>query len=265
MVKVPSVSRGSAPHRFDVDRLFRLVCALDDQLEMPVSQIEELLGRKSDEYSRFLQSGGLINTAAGVWTAGKGISFLSAALRNERLEEVKEALLEVPSFAAFADRVTKLGSEEYLDAKSLGRGSTTYRVLGEVTLICATVANSRIYRTQNVPSLKEFSVIARTRYSSLNRDVSDLVATGEWLEALIQHDGIHPEVAKQGLDAASVAGLLKRSTEGSTSQLRYRNRVLHVLRIQSGLPRIDQVLLYKGDYLIPGQASVSLRILESAP
>ena len=112
----------------------------------------------------------------------------------------------------------------------------------------------------NVPSPEEFSRIARERFTSLDREGSGLVATGEWLEALIREDGIHPEVARRQLDAASEAGLLRRSTEGSTTQLRFRDRVVHVLRTQSGEPVIEQVFLYRGDYLIPGKASVSLRI-----
>lgn len=255
-----SAKQGTSPLRFNVDRLFRLVCALDDRVEMPVPQVEEFLGSKANEYGRFLQSGGLVHSAAGVWTAGERIPFLSAALRNERVEEVREALLEVPSYGAFADRLRDLAPGESLATKDLGRGSTTYRVLGEVTLICAAVSSNGIYSTHNVPGSEEFSLIARERFSSLHREGSDLVATGEWLEALIQEDGIHPEVARRELDAASEAGLLRRSTEGSTTQLRFRDRVVHVLRTQSGQPVIEQVFLYRGDYLIPGKASVSLRI-----
>ena len=256
----PAARRGISPLRFSVDGLFRLVCALDDRVEMSVPQIEEVLGSKANEYGRFLQSGDLVHSATGGWTAGERIPFLAAALRNERVEEVREALLEVPSFSAFADRISGHARGEPLATKDLGRGSTTYRVLGEVTLICAAVSRSRIYATPNVPSPEEFSPIARQRFTSLDREGSGLVATGEWLEALIQEDGIHPEVARRQLDAASEAGLIRRSTEGSTTQLRFRDRVMHVLRTQSGEPVIEQVFLYRGDYLIPGKASVSLRI-----
>lgn len=261
-VLFPKRGRGTSPLRFNVGQLFRLVCTLDDRVEMSVRQVEEFLGTKANEYGRFLQSGDLVRSAAGIWTAGERIPFLSAALRNERVEEVKEALLEVPSFGAFAKRLSSLAPREALATKDLGRGSTTYRVLGEVTLICAGVSSSRIFPTSNVPTLEEFSLIARDRFSNLRRDESDLVASGEWLEALIQSDGIHPEVARQLLDAASEAGLLRRSTEGSTTQVRFRDHVVHVLRTQSGQPTIEQVFLYRGDYLIPGKASVSLRIDE---
>ena len=256
----PATKRGTAsPLRFNVDRLFRLVCVLDDRVELPVPQVEEFLGSKADEYGRFLQSGGLVRSQGGVWKAGDSIQFLSAALRNERIEEVRDTLLEIPSYAAFAERLKRLAPGEGLAIKELGRGSTTYRVLGEVTLICASVSGD-VYATGNEPSPEAFATIARDRFSSLNREGSDLVATGEWLEALIQGDGIHPEVARRQLDAASEAGLLRRSTEGSTSQLRFKDRVVHVLRSNYGEPVVERVLLYLGDYLIPGTASVSLRI-----
>ena len=172
-------------------------------------------------------------------------------------------LLEVPSVAAFANRIGHLARGEPLDVNELGRGSTTYRVLGEVTLICAAIPGSGIYATPNTPEPNEFSRIALRRFSYLDREGSGLVATGEWLEALIQHEGIHPEIARSQLDAASEAGLLRRSTEGSTTQLRFGDRVIHVLRTESRLPVVKRESLYRGDYLIPGKASVSLRIEDS--
>lgn len=255
-----SNQKGIPFFRFNVDRLFRLVCRLDDLVEIPVSQVGEILGASISEYRRFLKSAHFIKSTTHTWTAGERISFLSAALRNERIDEVREAFLKVPSFAAFSDLLQQLAPGEPLADKELGRGLSTYRVLGEVTLLCATVARSKIYATPNVPDTREFAHIASHRFSSLERDVNGLVATGEWLEALIQHDGIHPETARRLLDAASEAGLLRRSTEGSTTQLRFRHHVVHVLRSESGLPLVDQVSLYRGDYLIPGKASVSLRI-----
>ena len=251
--------------RFNVNLLFRVVCWLDDLVEIPVPQVEELLGVSISEYRRFLQSGDFIKSTTNMWTAGKRIPFLSAALRNERIDEVKEALLEVPSFAAFSDLLQQLAPSETLAGRELGRGLATYRVLGEVTLLCSTVDGSRIYATPNVPDQKEFARIALHRFSSLDRNDDGLVATGEWLEALIQHDGIHPETARRLLDTASETGLLRRSTEGSTSQLRFRDRVVHVLRTESGQPLAAQASLYRGDYLIPGKASVSLRIEGPTP
>ena len=122
------------------------------------------------------------------------------------------------------------------------------------------MSGSGIYATPNVPEVTTFARIALRSFSSIDRDGHGLVATGEWLESLIRDEGIHPEVARRLLDDASEMKLIRRSTEGSTTQLRFDDRIVHVLRVESGLPVIEPIYLYRGDYLIPGKASVSLRI-----
>lgn len=88
------------------------------------------------------------------------------------------------------------------------------------------------------------------------------MATGLWLESLIRKDGIHPEVAVRSLEQANAHAMLRRSTEGSTVQTRYDDRVVHVLRVERGAPVAKPIQIYRGDYLIPGKASVSLRLEE---
>ena len=256
----PSARRSTSFLRFNVERMFHLICALDDHQEMLGPQVEEVTRTKGNEYFRFLRSGGLVDLSRGIWKADDRVSRLSAALRNERVEDARDLLLGVPSFAAFAERIEKLTTGNALNSGDLGRGLTTYRILGEVTLICAAVANSGIHATPNVPEATDFARIALSRFSSLDREGHGLVATGEWLESLIRDEGIHPEVARLLLDEASEKGLLRRSTEGSTTQLRFDDRIVHVLRTRSGLPVVEPIYLYRGDYLIPGKASVSLRM-----
>ena len=217
-----SARRSTSFLRFNVERMFQLICALDDHQEMRDAQVEEIIRAKGKEYLRFLRSGGLVAFSEGVWKAGDRVPRLSAALRNERVGEVRELLLGVPSFAAFAERLRTLTAKSALDTADLGRGSTTYRILGEVTLLCAAVADSGVHATPNVPEAADFAKIALSRFSSLDREGYGLVATGEWLESLIRDEGIHPEIARRLLDEASEKGLLRRSTEGSTTQLRFR-------------------------------------------
>lgn len=254
------VRRSTSFLRFNPERMVRLICALDDYQEMPAADVERIIQSKGDEYRRFLQSAELVHFAEGVWKAGKRIALLSAALRNERIEEVREILLGAPSFGAFAERLGELATGTPLDTTDLGSRLATYRILGEVTLLCAPVSGSGIFATPNVPEAAAFSEIALSRFASLDREGHGLVATGEWLESMIRDEGIHPEVARLLLDEASETGLIRRSTEGSTTQLHFDDRVVHVLRIDSGLPVVVQIFLYRGDYLIPGKASVSLRI-----
>lgn len=246
--------------RFNVARLFRLVCVLDDLVQVPIAQVNEIAGASVSEYRRFLETGGFVTLGQNTWTAHRATAVLSAALRNRRIEEIKESLRQVPSFAAFAVRLGSIPVGEPFDLTELGRGAPTYRALGEVTLLCASISHRTVYSTPNVPELDAFARIAANRFHMLDRDYDGLVATGEWLEALIREDGIHPEVARQQLDACSEAGLLRRSTEGSTPQLRFSDHYVHVLRVDTGLPTVERASLYRGDYLIPGKASVSLRI-----
>jgi hypothetical protein len=132
-------------------------------------------------------------------------------------------------------------------------------MLGEVTEICAPVFGRGLFATLNRPTVEEFAPIALTRFSELDRG-EGLVATGAWLETLIALDGIHPEVARARLNDASAQGLLRRTTEGSTTERRFDNHIVHVLRTKAGKPIVEQVRLYRGDYLIPGKSSTSLRV-----
>ncbi len=250
--------------RFNVDRMIRLICALDDRVEMTEPEVAEALGRRGsrgDEYRRFLQSADLASTRDGTWRAEGLLPRLSAALRHERLDEVREILLAAPSFAAFSGRVEELPVGSALDVATMGRGGFTYRVLGEMTLLCASVADAGVFPTPTAPDVTTFSEIALRRFLALDEG-DGLVATGAWLESLARADGIHPEIARRRLQQASEKGLLRRSTEGSTTQVRFDDRMVHVLRVKSGWPVVEPVHLYRGDYLIPGKASVSLRLEE---
>ena len=243
--------------------MLRLICALDDDQTMSDAQVAALLAagsrRTTDEYRRFLESGELISGTRDNWEARPGIRALSAALRNERVDELRDLLQRAPSFAAFAAQVDQAEIGGVLDLSDVGRGKSTYRILGEITLLCA-----GLYPTPARPDAAAFASTAIHRFLELDRG-EGLVLTGAWLESLIQNDGIHSEVARRRLDEASERGLLRRITEGSTTQVRFRDRVVHVLRLHAGQPIAMPVHLYQGDYLIPGKGSVSLRIEGSTP
>ena len=249
--------------RFDVERLFRLICVLDDNQVMTVEDILEFLGIKNlrglNEYRRFLLSASLVSIDGQTWHAKPSLDKLSAALRNERIEDIRNILLSAPSFAEFTKLIAGLEIGQPLERSLLKRATSTYRILGEITLICAEVRGEGIYPTPTIPNVTEFASLALERYSELESG-DGLVATGDWLESLIRDDGIHPEIARARLNEASEKGFLRRSTEGSTMQIRHDDHILHVLGLKSGLPIITPIHLYRGDYLIPGKASVSLRI-----
>ena len=249
--------------RFDTGRLFHLICALDDSQTLNAEEVVKVLGVKnshgSSEYRRFLLSAGLISIEGQAWYAKPLLGKLSAALRNERIEEIHDTLLAAPSYAAFEAQIAKLEVGQTLEGALLGRGISTYRTLGEITLKCVNVQGEGIYPTPMTPNAAEFASLALERYAELEGG-DGLVATGAWLEVLIRKDGIHPEIARRRLNEASEKGLLRRSTEGSTIQIGHDRHVLHVLRLETELPSVSTIYLYRGDYLIPGKSSVSLRV-----
>lgn len=259
---VSSAAVGVSFQQMNVNRLLRLVCALDDNQVLGSAQAAELIGVRSktaEEYRRFLASAGLIETDDDRWVATPSVRFLSAALRNENAAAFRNALMLAPSFAAFHTLVAQSVPGRIIDVSNLSRSAATYRTLGEMALICATVGRD-LFATPAKPEPGVFAQIALQRFRELDRG-DGLVATGRWLETLIQHDGIHPEVSREALEQASDAGLLRLVTEGSTTQTAFDDHVVHVLRTDSnGIPVAVPVRLYRGDYLIPGKASVSLRI-----
>ena len=261
-------ARNLAFQRFYVGRLLRLICVLDDEQEMDQRQVMEFLGtrhpRDRDEYRRFLSSANLVSVTDGVWRAEPATGPVSAALRNGRIGELREALAAAPSFSTFSARIERSAIGRVVDLSDLGRGAATYRTLGEITLLCAMVRGEGVYPTPAAPDVATFGRAALERFSALDRG-DGLIPVGAWLESLIREDGIHPEHARRLLDEASAKGVLRRSTEGSTTQTRFDGHVVHVLRTDSGLPVVTPVHLYRGDYLIPGKASVSLRIEDPKP
>ena len=248
--------------RMNIDRLFRLVCTLDDRQVLDAAEASAVLNvrpRSTGDYRRFLTSAGLLEMEDGRWKALAPLRDLSAALRNSDAVEFRKTLLRAPSFAAFLSQVGRSPVGQAVELSNLLRVATTYRTLGELALICASVGNC-VYPTPEQPSSGAFAEIALRRFSELDRG-HGLVATGRWLESLIQHDGIHPEFARLSLEQAHEEGLLRRSTEGSTMQTGFDNHVVHVLGTDAGgSPIAMLVRLYRGDYLIPRKASVSLRI-----
>ena len=261
---VKHTTRQVSFQRMNINSLLRLICSLDDNQRLDGLQVAALLdvrsSRSVDEYRRFLLAAGLLDIDDDSWVAAASVRRLSVALRDENTAALREALLEAPSFAAFDAHLAKSTVGHSVDMSHLSRSAATYRTLGELTLTCASVGGN-VFVTPARPEPAPFSQIALRRFRDLDSG-DGLVATGRWLESLIRHDGVHPEVARRGLERASEEGLLRRSTEGSTMQTDFDSHVVHVLRVEAGTPVAVPVHLYRGDYLVPEKASVSLRIEE---
>ena len=271
-LRAPSPSIGY--QRMNINLLLTLICALDDEHTMGQAEIKALLDLSDYSvlhYRRFLASAGCIDVERDSWTATDRLKEISIAAKNMDMQSMLAGLRRAPSFHALAQRVDGLNVGELLDLSDLRQSSRTYLVLGELTLLCASagkdatsvegVRQPMIYPTLNHPRPADFARLALARFRELAA-VEGIVLTGRWFESLIRKDGIHPEVARSSLEHASEAGLLRRTTEGSTPEMEFDDHVVHVLRVEGGMPVAKPIYLYRGDYLIPGKASVSLRIEE---
>lgn len=264
--KAPPKAQAARPAglpRFNVAKMFDLVDRLDNDQALSDDEVIEIVQAKSrdgiEEYRRFLTSASLVAVVGGEWTAVEATQRAAIALRQEDTQTLRRLFAGAPAYQLFESRLAELPVGQAFEPKEFQRSLTTYRMLGEATEICAPVFGKGLFATLNRPSVEAFAPIALARFSDLDRG-DGLVATGAWLEALIQQDGIHPEVARDRLNNASAQGLLRRTTEGSTTEQRFDNHVVHVLRTKAGKPILDEVRLYRGDYLIPGKSSTSLRV-----
>lgn len=254
--------------RMNVNHLLRLICTLDDRQALEQAEVEQLLGlssRSTSHYRRFLASADYIRLEGSRWTTTNLLKELSIAARAKDPRSMQRALAHAPSFQALVQSAKALNHGEPISFSDLPEGSRrAYLMLGELTLLCASVGKGSVFPTLSHPDPADFSELALAQFREL-AGVERIVATGRWLESLIRHEGIHPEVARRSLEQATEAGFLLRFTEGSTVQTQYDHHVVHVLRIEGGMPMAKPIHLYRGDYLIPGKASVSLRLEGGRP
>jgi hypothetical protein len=248
-------------YRFNVEAMLRLIVFLAEQNRASEKEIQRgaALG-DTTEYQKFLASGQLVRAEGEYWIAEEGLDALRMAIRNVDYAALASGFNRVPSFRLFATmlaerRLIRVGEKPPIP----GRGIATYRTLGEITCLGAPIAGEALFFTPNNPKPSEFAIVALRRFEEVAKG-EGLVAVGAWLEALIREDGIHPVYARIRLEEANAAGLLRRSTEGSTTDTRHDQHSLRVLAVIDGTPLIKTVHLYRGDFLIPSKSSSSLRL-----
>jgi hypothetical protein len=263
-----AVSRGTpAPvpfsgwYTFKVQALFDLIIMLDDQQTLTEEAVRNVVGSKAKsatkEYQRFLRSGELIPPDS--WSATPELQELAIALRQNEISRASKMFATVPSVARFFDSLAHTDIGQPWDSSVINRGVGGYMALGEVLLAGASVTKSAYYPTPARPTPTEFPSLAVEAFKALDTG-GGLISTGEWLERLIVQFGVHPRLSRELLIEASAAGLLQRSTEGSTTDTRHDEHQIFVLRLKDGHPTVESVHLYRGDYLISGKSSSSIRI-----
>ena len=247
---------------FRVDRMIALIDELDTQQELSVASVLSTLGIRSvraREYRRFLESGNAVSLRDDSWFATPVLRSIAVAVRGGNMQEVRESFRSLQVFRALETHFSKheVGSEVSLEL--FGRAQTSYSALAEITGLGARVYGSGFFATPRTPNNAQFCNIAIETYNHL-REASDWIPTGQWLECLVSKEGIHPETTRRKLQTCSELGLLKRITEGSTPQTAYDRHTLRVLDVARGTPLVRTVYLYRGDFLIPGKASSSIKL-----
>lgn len=255
-------------YKFSVDRLLSLIDTLENEQELPSATIMRIIGVNTesavDEYRRFLESGAAVKITQTAWTTTPILKQVSIALRNVDLVRLREALSSFPSYSGLINLLRDHPKREPLLPTSFGRANSTYFALAEVSGIGINIYGRGFYATVNEPTNDAFALTAISAYDRLEEG-NGWVATGRWLEELATSEGIHPLIARSRLQTASELGLLKRVTEGSTTDTKFERHTVRVLGHENGVPVIKIEHLYRGDFLIPGKASSSLKIEKSNP
>ena len=182
------------------------------------------------------------------------------AMKEQSYMEMNAFLTGVPAFQQFSNKL-ELGSPLTREASGLRKVAfPTHCTLAELCCIGVRIAGDGIYGTPCNPTPADFVPLALQAYEEVRAGES-FALTGAWLECLAKRFGVHPVYVRQRLREAHQAGYLRRYFEGSTPETRYENRNIHVLRIDEETPVIQKSNLYYGDFLMPGRASVSIKLL----
>lgn len=264
----PDQTGGKAPlYKMSVDSLFRLIEELDRQQTISEARVMVIIDAQKTsglaDYRRFLQSGNAVEFEGDSWRAGPSLRAISTALANVDPEALSQALQVFPAFVGLRDMLLQAAVGNPVPVREVyKRAEATFVMLAEVTTIGAPVFGKGFFQTLTQPSDEEFARHAIDAFSRLPKE-GGWASSGQWLEELIEHHGIHPIVARRRLDSAAERGLVGRFFEGSTTDVKMDRHVIRVLSSSEGVPQLKTDYLYRGDFLMPGRGSSSLRIVEA--
>lgn len=253
----------AALYKVNLDRLFALIDKLETRQQLPLNDVMSSLGVRTasglNDYRRFLESGGAIIVEEDGWSAAPPLSRISVVLQNPDIRELRKEFRLFPSYVELERVLSQETIGVAFNATTFGRAASTYTALAEIVELGVSVHGKGFFVTPLDPGDDEFAKIAVSAYDRLELG-GNWVATGRWLEELIVHHGIHPVVARRRLQSVASSGLIKRVTEGSTTETGHDRHTLRTLATKDGTPYVKVEYLYRGDFLIPGKGSSSLKI-----
>ena len=232
--------------------------SLSDEEGLSITRIKK--NSAYSEYYKFLLAGRFADRKHPGLVKTNFLDQFMKTVREKSYVELNEFLIGVPSFKQFSSKL-KLGEPLTREASGVRmRAFPTYCTLAELCCIGVRFAEDGIYGTPRNPAPADFMPSALQAYEEV-RASEDFALTGAWLEYLIKRFGVHPVYARQRLSEAHQGGYLRRYFEGSTPETRYEDRNVHILEIDGETPVIWKSNLYYGDFLMPGRASVGIKLL----
>ena len=263
-ISLSGVLTGS--YRFPVGSMFELVLAFERKEQITDHEGMRLVGvetpKRYQEFKNFLLAGRFVERRnKGLIKLPPTDDFIQA-IKTRDLDDLKELVSRVPSFVAFLGDLAVGRAATPETIHSIGKAAVpTYVSLSEVCCAALDISGEGIYLTPHSPPPSDFAPMALDAYRRL-RSGENYVLIGRWLEELARREGVHPIRARERLNEAREAGLLERFTEGSTPETQYERHDMAILEFNKGMPTIRRLNLYHGDFLIPGKASVSIRLEE---
>ena len=261
-----STERGAtkpALHKFSVERLIRVIDRLETAQAIPIRAVMEALGVRREnstrDYSRFLITGNTMVVERDQWIALPGLTPVAAALRNADVDEVQDALRIFSMYRSLESFLIEWEPGGPADLSRFGRATSTCLTLAEITQLGVNIVDLGFFPTLARPDDHTFADVALSAYSGIEQE-DGWIATGRWLERLVTEFGVHPCVARVRLQTASERGLIRSMTEGSTTETQFDRHALRALAVIEGSPVVRTEYLYRGDFLIPGKSSSSLKI-----
>ncbi|MBW1702392.1 MAG: hypothetical protein JRJ11_12425 [Deltaproteobacteria bacterium] len=257
----------SGSYKFSPNKMFSLIGRVVEKGHISREEAKNTINVKVWDtyfkYERFLRSGGLVLEEREDLLKTNILVDLWEALRTTDTDKFRTILMSVPSFSKLFQLVQRRGVASY-DDPEIPTSKTAlpiYLALGEAACAWLRVVDRGIVFTPNVPGDEEFARMAINIYQNLReKDKTEWVLTGKWIEYLAIEKGIHPLTAKRLLPIARDNKYLQVFAEGSTPDTRFDDHSFWVITEKDGRPHMEQKYLYRGDFLLPGISAVRIKL-----
>lgn len=261
---IETTARGYA---FSPDRMFLLMKMLVETGELTNQEAQDKLGLKHQDrynlYKNFLRSGSFIEINDNKIICTELLKSLWQSILNDDYMSFLAYLKLIPSFEAVYNYINQLRTVEVEDSTFpiSNKAKPAYIKLGEVACAWLNIQNKIISATDNIPDLVNFANLAIDVYKSIrSQGDTEWILTGRWLEELAVKYAVHPIVARKFVEQTQEQKLLSIYVEGSTPDTRFEQHAMWILKTNNGLPQLEKVFLYHGDFLIPGTAAVRIKL-----